>query len=427
MKFQALILSSLVSASLGFHSPVAKSSHVPPLTTTTPLCMRTDLTSENGDAGTHAPFFDGAKQCLAAVSLSAALTVGTMAGLPSPSVAESSSPSAIDPTRTIQVEVDAPTLIKRLKSPTYQRELLDALSEVQDVVGKDSLKVTPPSNKVGAIRDLLSGKVDVAVNGQALDIEVLESERGEITVRLSNPLLPKVPVVSSKAKIPFLPEVEGQGTVQIVEKEVAAAKPDLNTILDAAWLVFGPEDSADIDLVGILARAYGIDLSTPIPDQPFLGGLLSIPIPRADDKGGAFTYTVSNKDFVGGGSLGLGLIYAVSYSYHTALIEQEEREAEEKKKALAEKKKKKAAAKAAADTKTVEAPIKVEKSKEAKSSAKKEVVEKSKKNPVAKPAAKKEASKEEEEEVSGKIQEEGEGEPSKKKSRLRRLFSRKQG
>ena len=428
MKFQALILSSLVSASLGFYSPVAKSSHVPPLTTTTPLCMRTDPTSENGDAGTHAPFFDGAKQCLAAVSLSAALTVGTMAGLPSPSVAESSSPSAIDPTRTIQVEVDAPTLIKRLKSPTYQKELLDALSEVQDVVGKDSLKVTPPSNKVGAIRDLLSGKVDVAVNGQALDIEVLESERGEITVRLSNPLLPKVPVVSSKAKIPFLPEVEGQGTVQIVEKEVAAAKPDLNTILDAAWLVFGPEDSADIDLVGILARAYGIDVSTPIPDQPFLGGLLSIPIPRADDKGGAFTYTVSNKDFVGGGSLGLGLIYAVSYSYHTALIEQEEREAEEKKKALAEKKKKKkkaAAAKVAADTKTVEAPAKVEKSKEAKSSAKKEVVEKSKKKPVAKPAAKKEASKEEE--VPVKVEEEGEGEPSKKKSRLRRLFSRKQG
>ena len=117
---------------------------------------------------------------------------------------------------------------------------------MQDVVGKDSLKVIPPSNRVGAIRDLLSGKVDVAVNGQALDIEVLESEKGEITVRFSNPLLPKVPVVSSKAKIPFLPEVEGQGTVQIVEKEVTAAKPDLNTILDAAWLVFGPEDSADI-------------------------------------------------------------------------------------------------------------------------------------------------------------------------------------
>ena len=426
MKFQALIFTLLVGASVGFQSPSPKSSPHHATTKTTPLCMRTDPTSDSGD-GTHASFLDGAKQCLAAASLSAALAVGTLTGLPSPSVADASPPSAIDPTRTIQVEVNAPTLIKRLKSPTYQKELLDALSEVQDVIGKESLKVIPPSNRVGAIRDLLSGKVDVAVNGQALDIEVLESEKGEITVRFSNPLLPKVPVVSSKAKIPFLPEVEGQGTVQNVEKEITAAKPDLNTILDAAWLVFGPEDSADIDLAGLLARAYGIDLSTPIQDQPFLGGLLSIPIPRADDKGGAFTYTVSNKDFVGGGSLGLGLIYAVSYSYHTALIEQEEREAEEKKKALAEKKKKAAAAKkkketgkAAADatTKTTAAPAKVETSKEAK--PKKATAEKPKEKSAAKSAVKKEASKEE---VPTKAQEEEEGEP-KKKSRLRRLFSR---
>ena len=45
----------------------------------------------------------------------------------------------------------------------------------------------------------------------------------------------------------------------------------------------------------------------------------------------------------------MGAIYAVSYSYHTSLIEQDEREAEEKKKALDEKKKRK---KAAAATKT---------------------------------------------------------------------------
>lgn len=425
MKFQALILSSLVGVSFCFHSPAAN-----------PLCMRsTDSTSDIIDDGTHASFVDGAKQCLAAASLSAALAFGTLTSLPSPSAADASSPSAIDPTRTIQVEVDAPTLIKRLKSPTYQKELLDALSEVQDVVGKDSLKITPPSNKVGAIRDLLSGKVDVSLNGQALDIEVLESEKGEITVRFSNPLLPKVPVISSKAKIPFLPEVEGQGTVQIVEKEVTAAKPDLSTILDAAWLVFGPEDSAHVDLVGLLARAYGIDLSTPIQDQPFLGGLLSIPIPRADDKGGAFTYTVSNKDFVGGGSLGLGLIYAVSYSYHTALIEQEERGAEEKKKEQAEMKKKAAAAKkkkedkiVAVTPKTATTPVKGETSNESKPKAEKKVAELPKEKSAAKkakePAVKKESKKEEPAAASSSSAEEDEGEP-KKKSRLRRLFSRK--
>ena len=121
MKFQAFILSSLFGASVGFQSPVARSSHVPPLTKTTPLCMRTDPTSDHDD-GTHAAFLDGAKQSLAAVSLSAALAFGTLTGLPSPSVADASPPSAIDPTRTIQVEVNAPTLIKRLKSPTYQKE-----------------------------------------------------------------------------------------------------------------------------------------------------------------------------------------------------------------------------------------------------------------------------------------------------------------
>jgi len=389
MKFQALILSSvLVGTSFGFQPPIAKSS----LTTTKGLCMHRDPASDNAGIS----FIDGAKQCMAAASLSAALAFGTLAGLPAPSIADSSpsaASSAIDPARTIQVDLNAPTLIKRLKSPTYQKELLNALSDVQDVVGKDSLKVTPPSDKLGAIRDLLSGKVDVSLNGQALDIEVLESEKGEITVRFSNPLLPKVPVVSSKAKIPFLPEVEGQDTIRIVQKEVTAAKPDLGTILDAAWLVFGPEDSADIDLLGILARAYGIDLITPIQDQPFLDGILSIPIPRAEDKGGPVTYVASNKDVVGGGSLALGAVYAISYSYHTALIEQEEREAEEKKKALAEKKKKKAAA-----------------------AKKKKENEQANANVVATPKA--ESSKE------AAAKEEEDADP-KKKNRLRRLFRRK--
>ena len=316
MKFQALVVSSILAVSFGFQPPTAKSA-APPATASKALC---------DDAGIS--FIDSAKQCVAAASLSAALAFGTLTGLPAPSVADT---TAIDPTRTIQIELNAPTLIKRLKSPTYQKELLDALLEVQDVVGKDSIQVTPPSNKVGALRDLLSGKVDVSLNGQALDIEVLDSEQGEITVRFSNPLLPKVPVISSKAKIPFLPEVEGEGTVRYVESEaLSSAKPDLGTILDAAWLVFGPEDSADIDLLGLLARAYGIDTSTPLLDQPFLGGIISFPFHRVDVNGGDFTFVASNKNVLGGGSLGLGAIYAVSYSYHTSLIEQEEREAQKR-------------------------------------------------------------------------------------------------
>ena len=394
MRFQALVVSSILAVSFGFQ-PTAKSA-------SPSAASKTHCNDDDGSIS----FINNAKQCVAAASLSAALAFGTLTGLPAPSVADTS--SAIDPTRTIQIELNAPTLIKRLKSSTYQKELLDALSEVQDVVGKDSIQVTPPSNKVGALRDLLSGKVDVSLNGQALDIEVLDSEQGEITVRFSNPLLPKVPVVSAKTKIPFLPEVEGQGTVRYVESEAASsAKPQLNTILDAAWLVFGPEDSGDIDLLGLLARAYGIDISTPLLDQPFLGGLISMPIPRADDKGGGFTFVASNKNVLGGGSLGLGAIYAVSYSYHTSMIEQEEREAAEKKKALADKKKKKAAAATA------------EKTEKAKSTD----VTESKQNAEKVEKPKKEAKIEKAETPAKKMDDE---EPKKKSSKLRRLlFSRK--
>ena len=394
MRFQALVVSSILAVSFGFQ-PTAKSA-------SPSAASKTHCNDDDGSIS----FINNAKQCVAAASLSAALAFGTLTGLPAPSVADTS--SAIDPTRTIQIELNAPTLIKRLKSSTYQKELLDALSEVQDVVGKDSIQVTPPSNKVGALRDLLSGKVDVSLNGQALDIEVLDSEQGEITVRFSNPLLPKVPVVSAKTKIPFLPEVEGQGTVRYVESEAASsAKPQLNTILDAAWLVFGPEDSGDIDLLGLLARAYGIDTSTPLLGQPFFGGLISMPIPRADDKGGGFTFVASNKNVLGGGSLGLGAIYAVSYSYHTSMIEQEEREAAEKKKAWADKKKKKAAAATA------------EKTEKAKSTD----VTESKQNAEKVEKPKKEAKIEKAETPAKKMDDE---EPKKKSSKLRRLlFSRK--
>ena len=388
MKFRAIVLSSILAVSFGFQ-PTAKSASPP-----------APSKAHCNDACISV--INSAKQCMAAASLSAALAFGTLTGLPSPSVADAS--SAIDPTRTIQIELNAPTLIKRLKSSTYQKELLDALSEVQDVVGKDSIQVTPPSNKVGALRDLLSGKVDVSLNGQALDIEVLDSEQGEITVRFSNPLLPKVPVVSAKAKIPFLPEVEGQGTVRYVESEASsAARPELGTILDAAWLVFGPEDSGDIDLLGLLARAYGIDISTPLLDQPFLGGLISVPIPRADDKGGGFTFVASNKNVLGGGSLGLGAIYAASYSYHTSMIEQEEREAAEKKKALADKKKKKKAAEKTEKAESTDVAENKQKAEKAEKPEKEAKIEKAEK-PVKKM---------------------DDVEPKKKRSKLRRLLSRK--
>ena len=84
-------------------------------------------------------------------------------------------------------------------------------------------------------------------------------------------------MVSSKAKIPFLSEVEGEGTVRYVESEAAsAARPDLVPFSTRHGLyLFGPEDSNDIDLLGLLARANGIDTSTPILDQPVLGGMTS--------------------------------------------------------------------------------------------------------------------------------------------------------
>lgn len=282
---------------------------------------------------------DDVKRATAAIALSTTLALGTISSLPLPAKAAAAA-AAADTTsissKTIQVELNAPILIKRLKSEKYQRELLDALRETQDVIGGDAIKVTPPSNIGGAIRDLLSGRGEITVNGQPVDVALLESERGEITVRIRNPLLPKVPILSSSARIPFLSSDEKtveRAPVRNVER------PDLGTLLRAAWLVLGPSSDGvggaddEINFMALLGRAYGWDMTTPFWDQKFWGGAISVPVPRAEDKGGPYTYVANNRDVAGSVSLGLGAVYGGAYAYHTAQIEEEEARAKEKKEA----------------------------------------------------------------------------------------------
>ena len=178
----------------------------------------------------------------------------------------------------------------------------------------------------------MQGKAEVTVNGQPVDVALLESEKGEVTIRVSNPLLPKIPILSPSTRIPFLPPSRGDidgANIAVSQAE----KPDLGTIVRAAWFVFGPSDGGDdIDLMSLLARAYGWDLSTPFWEQKFCGCAIRVPVPRADNRGGAFTYVPTNKDALGSISLGLGTVYGGAYAYHAAWIEQEEQVAIEKKK-----------------------------------------------------------------------------------------------
>jgi len=348
---------------------------------------------------------DSGRQVVATAALASTLAFGALSIDPS-------SASAADSSRTIQVELDAPVLVKRLNNAKYQRELIDAFREVQDVVGPDAVSVKPPSNTGGAIRDLLSGRGEVTVNGQPVDVAVLGSERGEITIKISNPFLPKVPILSTSANIPFLSDRASEEPVPIGEKP---------------------------SLKAILGQAYGWDMTTPFFDQKFLGGKFGITVPRADENGGPFKYVPTNKDVVGYTSLALGGVYAGSFAYYQSLIEAEERKLEENaaKKKEAAAKKKEAAAKKAKDSpakKAKDAPAKKAKvvkpqlavtksdtrasdKKKTDTEAKVENKSNTKTGEAAKKTKKTKPGKE-------KVAEEAKAEEPKKRSRIRGLFSR---
>lgn len=139
---------------------------------------------------------------------------------------------------------------------------------------------------------------------------VVSSEKGEITVKVSNFLIPKIPL--------FLTGAGADG-------DLASG-----------------EDGSVLERV---ARVYGFDFSTPFFDQKFLGGKYGVPIPSSsgEESGGTFTtYVPTNKDVVGATSLILGVAYGSSYAYYDSLIKAKEKEAEEKaaaKKAMAKEKK----------------------------------------------------------------------------------------
>lgn len=272
------------------------------------------------------------KNFAAMVALASSVALGAMS-LDAPPA------QAVEKSNAIQVQVDAPTLARRLKTKFYEKELLEALQQVQEVIGPDAVKVTLPSNVAGATRDLLSGRGEITVNGKPVDIAVLSSEKGEITIRVSNSLIPKVPLLSTRTKIPFSGTASDQGT--------DTSEADWGVLADVAG-VFGVD--LKTPFIEQAARAYGLDLKTPFFDQKFLGGLVSIPIPRNEDSGGTFTYVAKNKDVAGVTGLTLAVAYSSSYAYYKSLIKAKEKAAEEKAAATKAKKEKDAKAKAAEAT-----------------------------------------------------------------------------
>ena len=111
-------------------------------------CLGSITINNSCSSSSPSHFADDAKRAMATMALSTSLSMGTLLG--SANVAHAAATAD-----AFQVELNAPILIKRLRSPDYQRELVDALREVQDAVGPDAIKVIPPSNVGGAFRDAL--------------------------------------------------------------------------------------------------------------------------------------------------------------------------------------------------------------------------------------------------------------------------------
>jgi len=79
------------------------------------------------------------------------------------------------------------------------KDVQSATSPAIDVV-RPSIQVSLPSNKIGAIKDLLSGEAEFIFNGEPVDIEI-ESDEGVFFVKVSCPVLPRVPFLMTTSQL----------------------------------------------------------------------------------------------------------------------------------------------------------------------------------------------------------------------------------
>lgn len=224
---------------------------------------------------------------------------------------------------SIQIDINTPYVLDLVKSGEARGQALNRLSflaeSVQNAVGP-AVSVRPPTDIKSFTKKALSGGASIEVNGQTVGVQVVGSTKGALTVELSNPLIPAIPF----AGLASTPSVVNEAA------EVAA--------------------SAAPGVVETMENILSVKMEQP---KPFWSAPINEDVFRLDVDAVGFHKAFTPLDVVGGGSLGLGVVYAASYAYYIAEQENAAREAAEKKTAMAAKKK--AAAAKAETSKKAEA------------------------------------------------------------------------
>ena len=238
---------------------------------------------------------------MAAEITKACATFATCAALMSPV-------SAFADDTSFKVDINVPYLVELVKTKEERTNTFDRVNflaeSIKNLFGP-AVSVQLPTDIKGVVKDALSGGASVSINGHDVGIKVVGSEKGALYIQLSNDLLPALPFVG-------LPTTPG--------------------FVNAAGDVVANSAPAVIDAVDAVLTNFKED---PFWERPVFGGSV-----RLDLSVGNFDIhkAITPLDVVGGGSLGLGIVYASSYTYYRYIIDQEQRAARAKQEAAAAKK-----------------------------------------------------------------------------------------
>jgi hypothetical protein len=233
-------------------------------------------------------------------------------------------PPPLPEAASFTLNVNAPAILESVRTKEGRAATLEKLNFLSQsakfLVGNDNVSIDPPVDTKLAIKAALQGSASVTVNtglekipSQQLDVQILHSDWGVITVQIRNPLLPKLPMLLPKE------------TPEFVSSAVSDAVTAVGSVAQRVMEKAGEESPPPF-------------WTTPIRDGNVVlyGG-----------------HAITPLDILGSTSLVMGVVYGKSYEYYLEQQELEQREAEERKKA--------AAAKPAQAAKTVLSPPKVKK------------------------------------------------------------------
>lgn len=240
----------------------------------------------------------------ATLATCASLFLGATAG--TPTTASAAVGNVANPT-IVEVNVDVPYVLNTIETKETRIRTINwvkyIVESIENLFGP-AVSINFPTKNYGLIaREILSGDATIKVNGEKVDLQVIESKPGVIQIQIENELIPAIPF----AGLPTTPSI-------VTKAEYAVA--------DQAPAVVGAVESIERELQQQKQGEFFWD--RPVSDRLRLGFAGNRPV----------TY----KDVVGAGSLGLGAAYGLSFGYYSYNSYQENKEAEERKNKMKKKK-----------------------------------------------------------------------------------------